>query len=147
MSKINNSEKLIDSLNLCVVKENCYIRTPEEAFNECLDLKNLPQECFVSFALNSRNKMIERRIVSIGAVNQTLAQPREIFRSAIIKNAVAIIVAHNHPSGDTTPSVEDIKITKNLISAGQIVGIKVLDHIIVGDTKLSFREAGIAEFD
>jgi DNA repair protein RadC len=82
--------------------------------------------------------------VSIGNLNASIVHPREVFNVAIRKSANAIILVHNHPSGDPTPSTEDIDITQRLIEAGHIIGIKVLDHIIIGDNKyISFKQRNI----
>lgn len=102
------------------------LTTPDAVENFLADLKPLAQEVFVVVTLNTKNRVIERHLVSIGTVNSALVHPRECFRPAILDGAVAVILAHNHPSGDPCPSSEDIKITKQLIGAGQIIGIKVL---------------------
>jgi DNA repair protein RadC len=90
----------------------------------------LPNEKFVVFALNSGNKVQAVDIVTSGLLNSSLCHPREVFRSAIVLNAASIIVAHNHPSGSTEPSQEDIQISKQLAEAGKIIGIPVHDSII-----------------
>ena len=120
--------------------------TPDQVEFFLNDLKELAQEVFVVITLNTRNRVIQRHLVSIGTVNSTLVHPRECFRPAILDGASALILAHNHPSGGPTPSSGDIKITKQLIGAGSIVGIKVLDHIVIADTALSLRETGLCEF-
>ncbi len=103
-----------------------------------------PQECFYVIHLDAKNRTISQELVSKGTATATLCHPRDIFRSAISRNAVSIIVIHNHPSGNTEPSTQDIKITRD-IKAGDIIGIKVLDHLILGDTAYSMREAGYFE--
>jgi DNA repair protein RadC len=122
------------------------LKTPEQVEVYLSELKSAAQECFIVIALNTRNKVIEKHLVSLGTVNSALVHPRECFRPLIQSGASATILAHNHPSGDPTPSGEDIKITRQLIQAGEIMGIKVLDHVIVGDTALSLREAGLVKF-
>lgn len=112
----------------------------------CRDMKDLAQECFQVLTLNTKHKLISRNMITLGLVNASLVHPREIFRQAILDNAAAIILVHNHPSGDTTPSAEDIRITKQLIDAGRIVDIKVLDHIIIGDESSSMRTGGLCQF-
>ncbi len=88
-------------------------------------------------------KYIDEELVSIGTINQTLAMPREVFRKAIALNAASIVLAHNHPSGDTTPSPEDLALTKRMKDAGEILGINVLDHFIIGhNSYYSFKENG-----
>lgn len=98
------------------------------------------RENFMVLCLNSKNKVTGINTVSIGSLNSSVVHPREVFKAAILSNAAAIIVAHNHPSGDTTPSKEDISLTKSLVEAGKVIGIPVLDHIVVGDYYYSFKE-------
>jgi DNA repair protein RadC len=81
--------------------------------------------------------------VSVGSLNQSIVHPRELFKTALLSSAAAIILVHNHPSGDPTPSREDIEITRRLKEAGEILGVKLLDHIIVGSSYLSFTERGL----
>ncbi len=105
-------------------------------------LKDYHKEHFYLIALNSRNSSVAE--VSIGSLSASIVHPREVFAEAIKHKAASVIFAHNHPSGDTEPSEEDIEITKRLVKAGKIMGIEVLDHIIVaGDTFLSFKEKGL----
>lgn len=119
-----------------------------DAVNEFLgDLREFAQETFVVVTLNSKNRVIRRHLVSIGTVSSALVHPRECFRPAILDGASAVILAHNHPSGDTCPSSEDLKITRQLINAGQHIGIKVFDHVIIGDGMLSIRESGLCDFN
>jgi DNA repair protein RadC len=91
------------------------------------------QEHFICISINGANEVITTRVVSVGLVNKTQVHPREVFADPITDRASAIIVAHNHPVGDLTPSKEDIEITKQLKSAGEVLGIRVLDHIIFND--------------
>jgi len=93
--------------------------------------------------LTTKNTIIDFRMVTRGLVDRAQAHAREIFRSAIIANACRIILVHNHPSGNTEPSAVDIKSTKQLVAAGEIVGIKILDHIIIGDGFTSMKERGL----
>jgi len=90
--------------------------------------------------------VIEKHLVSLGTVSSALVHPREVFRALILSSASTTILAHNHPSGDPTPSSEDVRITRQLVSAGEIMGIKVLDHVIIGDAALSLRESGLVKF-
>lgn len=92
------------------------------------------KEHFIILALDSRNYLISINDVSVGTLNANLVHPREVFGDAVRSNAASVIVAHNHPSGDTMPSKEDIKISKTLVVAGKIIGIDVLDHIIVSSS-------------
>jgi DNA repair protein RadC len=129
------------------------VRAPEEAANEMVEIRDAAQEMFGVLCLNTRNHLLDKKIVSVGVADSCLVHPREVFRQAILTQSAAVIVCHNHPSGDCTPSAEDIRITRQLIQAGQVIGIKVLDHVIVGRPKegeprwyLSLREGGLAEF-
>ena len=123
------------------------LATPEHVELYLSELKQASQECFVIIALNAKNRVIEKHLISLGTVNSTLVHPRECFRPLIQSNASACILAHNHPSGDPTPSAEDIKITRQLVGAGEIVGIKILDHVVIGDTAISLRETGLCHFN
>ncbi|WP_225229570.1 JAB domain-containing protein [Paenibacillus gallinarum] len=101
------------------------------------------REVFGAVWLNTKNLISGLEIVSIGSLNATIAHPRELFKSGIIHNASSLIVFHNHPSGDTTPSTEDINVTKRLQEAGDILGIELLDHLILGETNwYSMKQAG-----
>jgi len=96
--------------------------------------------------LDGKNRITTIHVVSEGSLNQSIVHPRETFKSAILANAAAVILAHNHPSGDTTPSREDREITRRLREAGDILGIKVLDHVIVdtdSGNSFSFVESGL----
>lgn len=93
------------------------------------------QENFIIVLLNTKNEIISINDISTGSLNASIAEPREVFREVLKYPTSAVILAHNHPSGNPNPSVEDIKITKNLINAGKILGIDVLDHIIIGDNE------------
>jgi hypothetical protein len=100
-------------------------------------------ECLVVFILNTRRKIKGHYVVSIGTMDTILCHAREVFRLAIMASASAIIITHNHPSGDSTPSEADIKITRDLIRAGQLLKIEILDHIVIGNPKhTSLRELG-----
>ena len=94
--------------------------------------------------LNSKAKLLGETNISIGTVNASLITPRELFIEALQKNAVSIIILHNHPSGDPTPSREDMLTTKRILDAGALIGIDLLDHIIIGNNcYMSFREEGM----
>lgn len=121
------------------------IHSPADAANYIIDdIKFLKQEHFIILLLDTKNQVISKETISIGTLNSSIVHPREVFKPAIKKSISAIILAHNHPSGDPTPSREDIEITKRLIKAGEILGIDVLDHIVIGDSKyISFKEEGL----
>ncbi|MNV44920.1 hypothetical protein D3C71_1366980 [compost metagenome] len=93
--------------------------------------------------LNTKNHVIGQETLSMGSLNASIVHPREVFRAAIKCSSASIICAHNHPSGDPTPSPEDISLTSRLLQAGEIVGIDVLDHLIIGDSSfVSLKEKG-----
>jgi DNA repair protein RadC len=95
-------------------------------------LEGVDREYFVALLLNTKNKAIGIYTVSVGSLDSSIVHPREVFKVAIISNTAAIIVGHNHPSGESRPSKEDIEITSRLVDAGRILGIELLDHIITG---------------
>lgn len=105
------------------------------------------KEHFATYILNARNRVKSWQIVGQGIADACLIHPREVFRPAIVAAGSAVIVAHNHPSGDTRPSPEDLRVTRQLIETGKIIGIQVLDHVIIGDTFYSIREAGSVSFE
>lgn len=106
------------------------------------------EEYFLAFFLNSKNQISGFSEVSHGTVSETIVHPREIFKGAVLSNASSIIIAHNHPSGVLTPSQEDDEVTQRIKKAGDILGIRLLDHVIVdtdsegGRSYFSYREAG-----
>ncbi len=107
-------------------------------------LRYKPKEYFLVMLLDAKNKMIKCCQVHIGTVNASLVHPREVFREAIRHSAVSCIIAHNHPSGDTAPSREDLQVTKRLVEVGELIGINVIDHLIIGHNSfLSFKREGI----
>ena len=124
-------------------KKKVIMKDSDTVFREMRDIKKWNKEAFVGFYLDSQSKVISREIISIGILNSVIVHPREIFRTAIIRNANAIIVAHNHPSGNLEPSAEDIEITKKLRQSGDIIGIKLFDHVIVSNEGYySFSDRG-----
>ena len=124
---------------VCLVRENTSeeiikINNESDAYELVKDeLVNSDREMLLSVMLTVKNDLIGVETVSIGSITASTTTPRDIFKSAILANAVAIIVCHNHPSGELIPSKNDIEITKQLIAAGDILGIKVLDHLIVSN--------------
>ncbi len=102
------------------------------------------KEFFMALYLNTKNGVIKQEVISIGSLNANIVHPREIFKTACMISASSIIVAHNHPSGDPSPSREDIDLTKKLSEAGKMMGIELLDHVIIGyDKNYGFKESGI----
>ncbi len=98
-------------------------------------LKILKKEHLIGLFLDTRKRLIKEEVVSIGTLDSSIVHPREIFKSAIKESAAAIIIVHNHPSGESKPSDEDIEITKRIINAGEMVGIPLLDHVVIGEDK------------
>ena len=95
-------------------------------------LENETQERFLTVLLDNKHRIIKEQIISLGTLNQSLVHPREVFAPAIEMRAAAIVLIHNHPSGDPQPSNQDVEITKRLVEVGNLVGIRVIDHVIVG---------------
>jgi DNA repair protein RadC len=129
------------------------VDTPDAVMAICCDMASLAQESFQVLTLDIKSKLINRHLVGLGTVESTPVRARETFRPAITDGASAVVIVHNHPSGDTTPSREDIEATRSLIEAGRIVGIPVFDHVIIGRGKdgnaahLSLRERNLCAFN
>lgn len=121
------------------------IHTPDEASSLVMEeMCYLDREHFRVMLLNTKNRVLGLETVSIGSLNASLVHPREVFKKAIQRSAAAIILMHNHPSGDPSPSPEDLQITDRLCEAGRVIGIEILDHIIIGDhVYASFKEKGL----
>lgn len=102
-------------------------------------------EVFGILTLNSKNRVVGAHIISIGTLDTSIVHPREVFKPAILNNAAQIIIFHNHPSGDPTPSKQDIIVTQKLVEAGKLLGIKILDHLVIGenDQYCAFSEKGL----
>lgn len=121
------------------------VTSPQDIANYLMeDMRYLKKEHFKIIILDTKNKILDVCTISIGSLNSSIVHPREVFHEAVKKSAASILLVHNHPSGETQPSREDINITKRLMEAGELMGIKVLDHIIIGDgVYLSFKEENI----
>lgn len=146
-------EKKFSAYELKLVKESEWtyevdnkVSSPMQAYliiNKVFSLESLAEEKFVMLCFNTKNAVVGAFEVSKGSLNTSIVHPREVFKRAILSNANAILFAHNHPSNDLNPSSEDINITKRLESAGDVIGIKVLDHLIIGESNFySFKENG-----
>lgn len=122
--------QLFDSLKELEGKD--VIKGPGDVACLCADLNDEQREHFVMLLLNTKNEVIKKSTISIGSLNSSLVHPREVFKEAIKYSAASVILIHNHPSGSTSPSEQDINITNRLADGGKILGIRVLDHIIVG---------------
>ncbi|MBU5466528.1 DNA repair protein RadC [Virgibacillus sp. MSJ-26] len=125
-------------------EERYVIRSPEDGADYVMEeMRSLNQEHFVTLFLNTKNQIIHRQTIFIGSLNASIVHPREVFREAVKRSAASIIVAHNHPSGDPTPSQEDIHVTRRLVESGKMIGIELLDHLIIGNRKfVSLKEKG-----
>ncbi len=122
-------------------KKTSFIMRPKDVWNELSDIRGSKKEHFVVFYLDIRNQIIQKEVVSIGILNTSLVHPRELFEPAIKHLAAQILISHNHPSDDCTPSDEDMELTKRLIEAGKILGIEIIDHVIVSSqTFYSMKE-------
>lgn len=117
--------------------EDTFQATDPESVAEYLmeELRYKEKEYFKIINLDTKNRIISERIISMGSLNETIVHPREVFKEAILDSANGIILAHNHPSGDPAPSEEDIILTRRLAESGDILGIKILDHIVLGNGK------------
>ena len=107
------------------------IRTPKQAFQYLADMRDLPKEQLRGIYLNSRHRVVHDEVISIGSLTTNIVHPREVFRPALEHAAVAVILAHNHPSGTAKPTESDVAITEQLVKAGKILGIDLLDHVII----------------
>jgi len=125
-------------------ERNYVVRSPQDGANYVMEsMRHLNQEHLLVLFLDTKNQIIHKRTIFIGSLNSSIVHPREIFREAVKRSAASIICAHNHPSGDPTPSQEDIHVTKRLVEAGKIMGIELLDHLIIGNCKFtSLKEKG-----
>jgi len=121
------------------------VKTPEDVVSLVRGrLKNKKKEYFLALLLDTRNQLIRAAEISIGSLDSSVVHPREVFKEAVAASAASVIFAHNHPSGDPAASEDDINLTKRLAQAGEIMGIDVLDHVIVGDQKfLSLKREGL----
>lgn len=124
--------------------ERCIFACPEDGVAFLMPrLRYMQKEQFLVVLLNSKNKVISTEVISEGSLTGSVVHPREVFQPAILQHAAAIVVAHNHPSGDPRPSPEDREITRMLVEAGKTLKLPVLDHLIIGDgTYYSFQEEG-----
>lgn len=121
------------------------IRKPQDAADLVMEeMRYLKKEHFVCLFLNTKNQVIVKETLSVGTLNASLVHPREVFRAAIKCSSASIVCVHNHPSGDPSPSPEDIVLTRRLKEAGELIGIDVLDHLVIGDNRfVSLKEQGL----
>jgi len=151
--EVNEESKgnYIPKVQVSMVKE-IYVNNPAYGCSEDVakceivekELRNSDREKFICIHFNVKNQIISYEVVSIGCLSSAVVHPREVFKSAILANAASVVFMHNHPSGDTEPSLDDIESTKNLCKAGKILGIRVLDHLIITrNSYLSFIQKGL----
>lgn len=150
---IRYKTKLTENKRITLQKEvsmNCpdlsyAIKSPEDAANlgkKFMCIHEETEEYLYLICLNTKNKVIGVFELTHGSVNSSMFSVREVFQKALLANAVSIILMHNHPSGDPTPSRQDIEVTKRASEAGSLIGIELLDHIVVGDWYCSLKEKG-----
>ena len=142
-------EQIQGKFKFMVIKEASgeTIHTALDIFKLMKPESRIDRECCWVIHLNGRNRIIEKELVSMGTVNASLVAPREIFRRAIIQGSAAIVVVHNHPSGNSEPSMEDIEVCNNLLKAADILNVKLLDFMVIGnDEYTSFVDKGVGGF-
>ncbi|OPY55796.1 MAG: hypothetical protein A4E55_02384 [Pelotomaculum sp. PtaU1.Bin035] len=144
--------KRVDVVSLKMVREGSFLYggrrvcTPVDAVEIMRRfLEDIDREVFAIACLNTKNEPLCVSVVSLGTLSSTTVHPREVFKVALLANAASVIIFHNHPSGDPSPSSEDKSITKRLSEAGELLGISVLDHVVIGSGGrfTSFKEAGL----
>jgi DNA repair protein RadC len=149
-SKKIRPAKRVNIVSLKVVKETSFlypernVKSPEDAYKLLKQfLVEADREYFIVVCLDTKNQPTAINVCHMGSLNASIVHPREVLKPAILSNSASIIVAHNHPSNDPTPSKEDIEVTKRLVEAGKIIGIEVLDHLVVcADKFVSLKEKG-----
>lgn len=138
------ASKILASLELAkrhLIRDVEPLRTQQDILARLQDMRTKKQEYFVCLTLDGGQRLIAQRTITIGTLDSVLAHPREVFADAIVDRAASIVVAHNHPSGDPTPSPKDITLTQQLAAAGQLLGITLRDHIILTRTEhFSYRQ-------
>jgi DNA repair protein RadC len=142
MQQMGIEEKLryrVPEVRLALIRERealrpIYLKAPGDAHQILEPLRYASEEQFVALHLNCMNEVMGYRVISRGTVSSSLVHPRDVFKAAILDNAYAILVAHNHPAGTTKPSPEDLETTSRLIKAGVILGVSVMDHLIIACT-------------
>lgn len=124
-----------------------YIKTSEDVAKVCrevLGLHEQAEENLVCFDLNTKKAIIAIRVVSVGTLNASLVHPREVFKGALMSNADSVIIAHNHPSGEVEPSASDHIVTKQILKAGELLQVNLIDHIVIGhDNYYSYLDSGV----
>ncbi|SIR32117.1 DNA repair protein RadC [Priestia flexa] len=146
-----SSAKRVNIVSVKLVRESCIlyakrsIRSPQDAYELLKSfLEDKDREHFIVVTLDTKNQPVSINVCHIGSLNASIVSPREVMKSAILSSGASFMIAHNHPSGNTTESREDVEVTKRLAEAGKLMGIELLDHIIIGDGKYnSLKEKGV----
>jgi len=147
----SSSSKYVPKIQVSMVKE-IYVSDITYSCSEAVaqgeiadkELRSSDREKFICIHFNVKNQIISYEVVSMGSLTSSIVHPREVYKAAILANAASVLFMHNHPSGNTEPSIDDIEATKRLCKAGSILGINVLDHLIITTTDyLSFRQKGL----
>jgi DNA repair protein RadC len=120
------------------------IRTAKDIFDYVVDMRSLPKEYLRGIYLNTHYKIIHDEVISIGTVDTSIVHPREVFKPALEYSAAAVVLVHNHPSGDSTPSEVDISVTRQVVEAGKILGIDLIDHVVI--TKDNYQSIPVSYF-
>lgn len=149
--KVNTVAKRVNFVSVKLVKDNSFlyknrtISDPHSAYELVKELlEGEDREKVVVGFLNTKNQPVALHVVSVGSINSSILHPREIFKAALLCNAASLILFHNHPSGDPTPSTEDFDATKRIKDCGKLMGIEMIDHIVIGDDRYySMIEKGI----
>ncbi len=130
---------------LTASEERYVVRSPADVAQFLMaEMSHLAQEHFRVLYLDTRNRLLGSETIYVGSLNASYIRVAEVFREAVKRNCAAVIVAHNHPSGDPTPSPEDVAVTRQLVSAGKLLDIEVLDHLVIGQQRfVSLRERGL----
>ena len=109
-------------------------------------MREQKKEKFITLCLDTKNQILKEEVISVGSLNASIVHPREVFKSALMESSASVIMIHNHPSGDPSPSREDIMVTEKLVEGGKLLGIDVLDHIIIGDGRyVSLKDEGFVK--
>lgn len=145
-----NYQKRVNIVSIKLIKESSMkykhrrIRSPQDSYEIFKEfLGEVDREYFVVLCLDTKNQPTNITVAHIGSLNASIVHPREVMKTAILSNAASIICCHPHPSGDPTPSPEDIQVTERLVEAGNIIGVDILDHIVIGDNCfISLKEKG-----
>lgn len=123
------------------------IRSPADVYSLLYPkMREQKKERLVALLLDTKNQVLREELISIGSLNANIVHPREVFKAALMESCASVILSHNHPSGDPSPSVEDISVTRKLVEGGKLLGIDVLDHVVIGDgSYVSLKDRGLMD--